>query len=514
MNKSLMIKFSILVGAVFAIIVFLFTDAQRVSTEDYYLYAKAAGKRFQVYKDGGQYYLFLPSYIDDSDIELSGAAAMKNIHVLKSANISTVYITTQSRTMDNVYADKNHHESGKIQVYDAYGNLDYAGGLKYIKGHGNYSWNSEDWDKKPFGICLKKEASLLGLGRGQRYTLIANASDATLCRNHIARLMESRLGIPYAHTGEFVDLYINDEYTGNYYLCDDIEIGEERINISNLEARMDEIYRDADYDLFSDYETPDIKGRNLPTEPDDISGGYLFEREFIGRYELEYAEIGSGFETDSKECFVIKSPRICSADEINYIRALVEEIDEAIADKDGICAKTGLSYRDYIDLSSFAKRYLVEEVTKNFDAGNSSAYFYKDSDLIDSRLYYGPGWDYDMSMGNYQEWMQYDDPCGMTYAAYSDEANRWLKYLYDREDFKNLFIKEYQDELRPYIDQLLDYEIEDLRETLSASATMDALRWQNMYAKCGYDLDTQEEYQHLIDFIRLRSDYLKEEWIK
>ena len=44
------------------------------------------------------------------------------------------------------------------------------------------------------------------------------------------------------------------------------------------------------------------------------------------------------------------------------------------------------SYQDYIDVDSFVKKYLTEEVSKNYDAGVSSSYFFKDSDLNGGKL--------------------------------------------------------------------------------------------------------------------------------
>ena len=51
-------------------------------------------------------------------------------------------------------------------------------------------------------------------------------------------------------------------------------------------------------------------------------------------------------------------------------------------------------------MDSFAKKIIVEEFTANFDVRAGSQFMYKDADSVDSRLYAGPGWDYDLTYGN------------------------------------------------------------------------------------------------------------------
>ena len=52
--------------------------------------------------------------------------------------------------------------------------------------------------------------------------------------------------------------------------------------------------------------------------------------------------------------------------------------------------------KEKIDVSSFAKYYLLNEYFKTFDFSVTSVFFY----YKDGKLYAGPPWDYDLSMGN------------------------------------------------------------------------------------------------------------------
>ena len=111
---------------------------------------------------------------------------------------------------------------------------------------------------------------------------------------------------------------------------------------------------------------------------------------------------------------------------------------------DGINPNTGKTLEEYIDLESWAKKYLVEEIVKNFDGGISSQYFYKDSDAKgEPLLYAGPVWDYDGALGN-GDW-SVRKPEGMLirydmriYDPLKGEKvfrNRWFPELYSHERF-------------------------------------------------------------------------------
>lgn len=474
---------------------------------------KVAGEKIRLFEEDDKSYIFLPSFAKEEDIKADKGIWEKEPEIYASNNLPAIFISTASGNMEAVYESAHKKESGKIHIYNEDGSTDYFGSLKYIKGRGNYSWNN--WEKKSFTINVGNSTGLLGLPAGGSFALIANASDNTLIRNELARQMESAISMESVSLGRFTDLYINGEYMGNYYLCPIISIGEERINIRNIEKEMDKLYSKSDYTGFPVYETPYMKGWNLKEEVSDYTGGYLIEREFEGRYRLEYETNPSGFETENGEFFVIKSPSYCSKKQINYIYDYVNEAEKAILAKDGVNKETGKSYKDYIDVKSFALWYLIGEVTKNYDAGVSSAYFYKDSELNGGKLKLASGWDYDMSMGNYLDWMEYseEDGTGLTRLNAVMSSSNWYSALYDKEDFYEYAITAYREELREYMDYLIDEEIDKLKEKLASSAIMDGIRWKNMYERDGQLSGSDRAYEELKLFLRTRIEFLDKIWI-
>ncbi len=506
-KKPVIIKLLTIALCLVAIVVLVKLDNRDLKLSDLnFMYAKVDGHKIHIHQSEGKYYLFLPGYVSEEDVFYSAEARKHDIEVMKSANIATIYITTNSGRLDNILADKDHKESGKITVIDEAGNEDISSGLDYIKGRGNYSWNN--WDKKPFKIQLSKTASLLGLGVGQEYALIANASDGTLIRNEIARALEVEVGIPFARTGRFVDLYINGDYMGNYYICSGISVGPENVNITDMDAAQSKIFSRLNEESFEVYETATVKGWNIPQYISDYTGGYLLEREFVDRYNLEYPEIRNGFVTDNEEHFIVKAPHYCTVPEILYISDFMNYAEKEILGD----APYGL----YIDTESFAKRYLVEELLKNYDGGVSSAFYYKDSDLVDGKLYAGPGWDFDMSLGNYLDWMEYyeEGPEGITGIYLSEHSSIYYKHMIEHEEFNELVSRFYQESARDFMKGLVNGGISQYRDMLMASASMDAIRWADMYSELGYTTADSSEYDELCDFIDKRCDFLSSEWLK
>lgn len=506
------LKMLIIAVCIIGVIGFIYMDEKaKPVTSDNQTAFQIGNEMIYTWHDGEEEYLFLPSYADANDVQIPENG---NLQILTSENLPTIFLETDSGTLENIWSDKEVEENGKITIYDKDGNLEISCGLKTVKGRGNYSF--ANYEKKPIAIETKEEVSLLGQGLGKNYALLSNASDPTLIRNDIARRMEKELAIEYDNCGVFADVYANGEYIGTYYLCENIEVGPERININWMEAQMDQVYQHSNYDSLETYEEDGVKGKVMEVNPKDITGGYLVERDFKDRFELEYDLNPSTFITKQEEHFVVKSPRYCSAEQITYIQQYFNEAEAAILNKDGMHPETGISYEEYIDAEAFVKKYLVEEVTKNYDAGVSSAFYYKDSDAVDGRIKPGPVWDCDMSFGNYLDWMEYfsKDPEGISKLAFHDHKTPWFEALYEKEEFYHAVCETYEKEVSPFLQKLLNEEIEFYKNELEASAKMNEIRWKVDFDNNQYYENRGKSFDVLRVFVQERKNFLDREWIK
>lgn len=473
-NKNIylhMIKLMIVTVSVAIIALLCIYDSTGYSDKHY---VRCRGMDISIYETEDKAYLFLPSYADASRIKFTPEIKDMNPVILTSGNLPAIFITTSSGNLDNVYADKEYKEPGRMYVYDVSGRLLVSEGLDYIKGRGNYSWSTDEWSKKPFSISTKREVSVLSQAKGRKYALIANASDDTLIRNDLARSIQETLGVKYADRGDFADLYINGEYMGIYYLCATIDIGKDRI---------------------------DIDGSGT-----DVTGGYLMERELPERYELELPTITGGFVTDGEECFVLSSPSYPTDEQLAYITDYMNRVESAI-----MSSETD-EYKDYLDVDSFIKTYLTEEIVKNYDSGVSSAYYYKDTDRNDPRLHSAPGWDYDMSLGSYQSWMEYESPTGLTMLSPHEGASPWYEILYYRSEYRKGAISIYRDKRDEIADILYGMREEELRESLKDAYKLEYARWKDMYDARGSYPGSDEAYKVLTDFAKRRVEYLDSVW--
>ena len=92
-------------------------------------------------------------------------------------------------------------------------------------------------DKKPYTIKFATKQQVLGLeGSYKKWTLIANFFDRALMRNALAFKISELMEFEYTPRCNPVDVILNGNYRGNYYLCDKMEIGKDRINIDRMET--------------------------------------------------------------------------------------------------------------------------------------------------------------------------------------------------------------------------------------------------------------------------------------
>ena len=339
-------------------------------------------------------------------LEKNGSVTMNcdgknyNVKIMQSSGIASMFLTTESGSMDSINADPNHEysESGQMLVVDSDGAISYEGELSSIKGRGNTTWRNIE--KKPYNIKLPSKASLLGMKASKKWCLLANGQDHSMLRNRVVYDMADEVGLDFSPESRFADVYANGEYLGSYQITEKVELGKNNlVSITDLQGNTEDALSAAGYN--SDIESYRLKsdgsyygarsGYDIPVEPEDITGGYLLEY-------IAVPEESCHFITDSGQSVDLKTA--ASFKQVNYIADFVQDMEDALYSPSGYNSK-GKHYSDYIDVESAALMYLIEELSVNIDAGISSCFFYKDSDLAgDGKLHAAPVWDYDVAFGN------------------------------------------------------------------------------------------------------------------
>ncbi|MBQ6863195.1 MAG: CotH kinase family protein [Clostridia bacterium] len=420
-----------------------------------------------------------------------------DLTVLQSSAIPSLHIATESGSMEAVHASKDHKEPAQLTIF-ADDKVVLEKELEYIKGRGNSTWSLA---KKPYNIKFDKKTDLFGMGKAKKWSLLANHVDRSLLRNHIALSLAQDVGIPYTSSHVYVDLYVNNEYYGNYCLTESVEIGETRVDIADLAGDTEDVNEGVELDELpwggdhtADYtkQKPGTqKWVEIPNDPDDITGGYLLEFEMPSRYPFEI----SGFVTDRGQPIVIKEPECASEAQAKYIAALYQEFEDAVFSATGFNDK-GKHYSEYIDMESFVRMYLFQEYVKNLDAGFTSFYICKDrnSDVFVA----APVWDFDHSLGkSYNAYgMNLATASGwwasVLYQSNEESINLYqstiLNALFRQDGFFESAKKMWQTEYSPLLTKEYTDNIYAFAETMADAVAMNCVYWNTYsttdFAKC------------------------------
>ena len=406
-----------------------------------------------------------------------------NLTILQGSEIPVLFLTVDADELKKINGNKDKEiTKGRVVCAGADGTVAYEGALEQLKARGN---NSFRYSKKPYQIKLTEKAPLFGMSRGKTWILLANWVDVSLLRNQIVLDMSREIGLRNALSCVQADVWINGVYNGLYLLTEKIQIGKNRIDITNLEKAAEKVNPDplepgkmvkgksALAPLMRYY--PDVK------DPEDITGGYIMTIEKKARMK-DYSL--AGFRTEDDLSIHIKEPTYPSHGQAEYLAGLITKVQKALMAKDGKEPGTGKSYEEYVDTDSFARKLLIEDWCKNYDFFGGSQFLYKDSDRTDTLIYAGPSWDYDLSFGNMAD--RGYKAGGAYVTAYKRNLNLyWL--LYNHEAFRKDAAEIWQKDFQPAVTVLLGEKtadpdstirsIDEYSERISASVKMNYKRW-------------------------------------
>ena len=257
----------------------------------------------------------------------------------------------------------------QITIYNADGTIDceVSGGVR-LRGN-----TSQVYPKKPFAMKFNSKKSVLGMPAHKRWVLLANWLDHSMIRNAVAfniaeaieyawRLNAGTIdpGIPWNVHGQNVELVVVDKdgdahHVGNYYLCEQIKIDDNRLNITSPDGA----------DTGSDY----------------TQYGYLFEID--GNYDEP-----SKFKTSKQLPFMFKDE--VSTTILNAVKEKVQRIETNIYKN---TAEGFEAAFNELDINSVIDQMLILELAMNREYGDPrSLYMYMDGD---GKLSGGPVWDFD-----------------------------------------------------------------------------------------------------------------------
>lgn len=281
-----------------------------------------------------------------------------SLSVCVFTGLPIVYLTT---TDGAAIDSKDNYVSGKIRIdsnYTTFASLPLSD--MQIKLRGN---STAFLPKHPYKIKLAAKAPVLGMPSDKEWVLLANYNDKTLLRNYLAFEASKAFEMDYTPRSQFVEVFLNGQYLGNYQLTEQVKIATSRINIKEMDQT-------------------DVSASK-------ITGGYFLEIDT--RLDEE-----NWFITNRDVPITLKSPDFGVPAQNDYIHGYVQQMEDALFSDNFTNASTG--YAKYLNPTTAIKWFWVNELMKNIDAKfNSSIYLYKDRGGI---LNFGPVWDFDVAGGN------------------------------------------------------------------------------------------------------------------
>ena len=371
---------------------------------------------------------------------------------MQGSRLPVIRLTTASGSMEAVNADKGYSEAGFLEVYDADGNMETAVKVERLSGRGNTSWDAA---KKSYAVKLEDAENVLGMGAAKRWVLNANYYDGAYIRNQIGFELARESGMRFTPEERFAEVYINDEYAGLYQLMEKIEPGKNRMDIGN---------------------------------------GYLLEVDYIERsVEEQYILL------TNEQPVVIHAPeKNCDLDSVQQF------FDAFTADMENGNTAEAMGR---LDVESFAKRFVMEEILQDMDFGYTSQYLYLD--LKNGILHDGPLWDLDNTMGRGIA-VEAQDFFVTGYDLNYNNVSRWYAVFYSQPAFRKLVWQEYTEHFRPAMLALTEGGIEAKTAEIEASIAMDQILFPAPRSVFMTDASLEEHTAHLTGYLQDKMNLMDE----
>lgn len=310
--------------------------------------------------------------------------------------VSKVYMGT---TIPSKVTDFDNLESSStIQIYEnGIISLNETCGFR-LRGN-----SSQLFPKRPMAIKLDNKQSVLGMPKHKRWCLLAGWTDRSMIRNAVAFTIANAIkdhftntsetdadgyGLRWNPSGKNVELVLNGVHVGNYFLCEQIKIDDNRLAINEP------------------YDAKD--------NPTFANCGFLLESD--DAYDEDFK-----FKTSSYSIpFMFKDEVTTSMQ--NTVYNYVNSIEQNLMNRNYSTAYNNLHINSIIDW------WFVQELAMNYEYRHpKSVYTYKDGE---GKLHGGPVWDFDyQTFPNVSVVNSNKDSENSGYNYYNNGNNK-IKYSY------------------------------------------------------------------------------------
>ena len=384
-----------------------------------------------------------------------------------SGTLPVLYIQTENKapiTSKDYYLNATYYlDAIGLEGYESIGSASAPLTME-IKGRGNYSWTG--FDKKPYRIKLADKQPLLGMKKSKHFALLAHADDSNdrkgFMRNAVGFELSRMIGMNYTPDARPLEVVLNGDYIGLYFLTEHIRVDKDRVNI--------------------------VEQEDEETDNEKITGGWLVE---IDNYDDDpHITIKEGGKTTM--WITYKTPEVLSLQQEQYLIEQMKLIDNLVYGD-----KNSEELWNYLDMDALAKFYIVQELTDNYESFHGSCYLHKEMGE-NEKWYFGPVWDFGSSFNRDKSQYMYQGDVW---------HNHWIPEICKFPAFMNR-VKEIWNEFYNG-DYNNIYNFIDTHENLIAQAAVkDKERWSQYHGS-----QTIGTYiERTTNVLRKNAEWLNDQW--
>ena len=307
-----------------------------------------------------------------------------------------------------------------------------------IKGRGNATWTHVD--KKSFRLKLDEKKELMGMPSNRHWNLMAYP-DSWMGKisDPIAFEIGRLMGMAWNPLQQPVELVLNGQYMGMYFLTEKIRVGKNRVNITEQQ--------------------------NYENDSSLVTGGWLLELDNYDEPGQFIINEGDG----SLIRFTPHSPDKLSDKQRDYMTTFLNEADSAIY----VNNKWNNTWEGYIDIDALAIFYITQEVIDNPEAFSGSCYMFKERGDT-TKLVFGPLWDCGSSFQRYSSSYQFNQFIYENLPSYC--RSHWIHEIVKFPHFQEVVRthwKQFYYQVYPAMDAFIDA----FAARVEAAGDADHVRW-------------------------------------
>lgn len=339
-----------------------------------------------------------------------------------------------------------------------------------IKARGN--WTRIGFSKKPFKLKLGKKQSMLGMTKSKHYAILAHADDYYgYLRNFVGFNLGKRIGLPWTPSQQPIEVVMNGDYRGIYFLTESIRIGDDRIMIEEL--------------------ADNVEDASL------ISGGYLVELDnYDEENQIRLEEKGNGYGYKDMLRITFDTPEFYSDLQKRFVTDQFTAMNDLVGENSD-------RLWSYLDLDDAARYYIVEELISHVESYHGSTYLFRDRGE-GQKWHFSPLWD-----------------CGNAFVGPTDDffyhhgpfGNTWISSL----RLNGMFNEKVKETWKWFMSNCFDGIENDIKsyvESVNKAAEYDYKRWNNQPTPWNGqgvvdNRDMESRRQDVVNKLNAKANWLK-----